>query len=557
MTNNDVYNAIKAQEANFPIPKPKATLVAGTFDAHNGTFKYAGGTYKKTVIDQPDPKTHDGPLKPQQEVLIGGKVDAVNVFDLSLKFDVTGRQGDFYLKIPGKPIVHAPAGQNSITVDVGSINTLNFTIGCNGHEFTPDLPLKINRPIVGAGAMTIRALPVTLIYAPPMDQQKRNKSAWAASESAGSTTVVSFGQGNSQTKPAMSQFQSWADMAGGMKAVSEVLSKVPNPYVQAAGAALGVISGLLGSTSATETKGTTVTNQKTLTITNSSQTSISTDPTSGGPGKGDVLYLLKNAKLCWYADGGPLKLALLGWDEDVIVSVSYLQSHGAQMGFDTATIQALLNLDPFVANGPTAMLPASRYVHLATYDINANNTAYDVTYSLTSADMQQTVNTTINTEVDNASPLAFLGIGVPETQTIQSTLTQSSATTSTSTHSIVKHLQFFGGPEEFYGVEVYADVIFGTLAFRPVAAAPQIRLGGILTDLNGKLLANTKVSVVSNGKHFTTTTDDKGAFAFRASTLQPGTVEISSGATKQAVNFTGTPVTGLKLASAPLEGVTI
>jgi len=153
MPDDSAYNTIKAQEAKFPLPKPRGTVVARTFDAQTGMFKYAGGTYTKTVIVQPDPKEHDGPLKPQQEKLVGGLVQAINVYDVSLRFEVVNRHGDFSVSAQGKPAVHAPAGQTSITIDVGTVNTVNFTIGCNGKVFVPELPLKIERPIVGAGAM--------------------------------------------------------------------------------------------------------------------------------------------------------------------------------------------------------------------------------------------------------------------------------------------------------------------------------------------------------------------------------------------------------------------
>jgi len=135
---------------------------------------------------------------------------------------------------------------------------------------------------------------VTIIYAPPVDQQKKNVASWASSKTTGNTTVLSFTDAHSQGAPAISQFQGWSDMAGGMKDASAVLSKVPNPYVQAAGAALGIISGLLGSSTSTQTNSTSVTKQNTLTVTMASQDTVATNPTGGGPGSGDVLYFLKN-----------------------------------------------------------------------------------------------------------------------------------------------------------------------------------------------------------------------------------------------------------------------
>src|ERR1700743_3265257 len=63
-TSNQLYNTFKAQEANFPLPKPHAAIVAVTFNAQTGMFSYPGGTYTVVETEQPDPTQHAGPLKP-------------------------------------------------------------------------------------------------------------------------------------------------------------------------------------------------------------------------------------------------------------------------------------------------------------------------------------------------------------------------------------------------------------------------------------------------------------------------------------------------------------
>jgi hypothetical protein len=539
-----MYNTFKAQEAHFPVPKPSATITVGTFNAQTGLFHYSVGTYTKLEVEPPDPKP-GGNLKPIKFTLTGGKVEAINVFNLTLRFEVTSRVGNVSVSVSGHPTVQAAASY--VDVPVGTASAVDFTISCNGKSFSPEIPLLIDRPIAGAGAMTIPALPVAVIYAPPVDSQKMNVASWTSSDSAGNTTTLAFSQGQSQGKPVPSQFQSWADMASGMKTVGEVLSKIPTPYTMAAGAALGILSGLMGSTSATETKGTTVTNQNSLTVTMGTTNTVATSPTAGGPGQGDIIYFLKNARVCWFSQGNTMKLALLGWDADEVVTAAFLKQQGTQHGLDQKTVDALLKLDPFVAGGPQANLPGSRFAPVETIDINGAAVTRNVTYTLTQSNLQQTVNTTVDVENDSAGFLSFLGIGVPETQTLQSTMSQTSATETTSTHTVAKQLQLNGAGNEYYSVEVYCDVVFGTFAFRPVAVAPQPRLSGVALDKNGKPMASQPVTLVSNGHTFVTMTDAAGKFAFRAGTIAPGQGKLSAGAATSAVRLASTPVLDLEL----------
>src|SRR4051812_10755767 len=170
------FDTIKAQEANFPLPQPIGTITVGTFNAATEDFQYAVPQYSKNIVSPASP-AHGGPLKPTHETVHGGDVTAINIFDLKLRFNVTNRSGDFSVSAAGQT-VHAPAGQNWVQIDVGSATSLAFTLTCGSSSFAPDLPLKIARHIVAAGAITIPALPITILYAPPVDQQKKNVATW-------------------------------------------------------------------------------------------------------------------------------------------------------------------------------------------------------------------------------------------------------------------------------------------------------------------------------------------------------------------------------------------
>src|SRR5947209_4189031 len=142
-----IYDTIKAQEANFPLPQPRATMFVGTFDANAGVFKYAVPIYTEITWTIPE-LGQGGSTKPEREVITGGNVIAINIFDLTLQFRVTGQQGDFALSVPEQPPIYAAPGQDFVEVDVGAANSLQFTLTCNGHNFVPKLPLKITRQIV-------------------------------------------------------------------------------------------------------------------------------------------------------------------------------------------------------------------------------------------------------------------------------------------------------------------------------------------------------------------------------------------------------------------------
>jgi hypothetical protein len=132
-----LYDTVKAQEANFPLPQPSATITVGTLNALSGAFHYAVPVYHHTVVTHPSSGTGGG--RPDQEEITGGSITAVNALGVKLRFVVTGRQGAFAVSVQGRPTVRANA--NSVEVDVGQASSVTFALSCNGNDFFPDLPL--------------------------------------------------------------------------------------------------------------------------------------------------------------------------------------------------------------------------------------------------------------------------------------------------------------------------------------------------------------------------------------------------------------------------------
>lgn len=541
-----IYDTIKAQEVDFPLPQPSETITVGTFNAVSGGFEYAVPVYERAVYTQPTHETGDLP-HPERETFRGGEVDAINAFSVKLRFEVTGRQGGlFSVYVSGRAAVHAAS--DSVEIDVGAASSVSFSLECGGETFYAELPLRIRRLIVGAGAITIPALPITIVYAPPVDQQQKNVASWTGNEITGSTTSVSFHESGTITTPVpFQEFEPWAVLAQELRALSAVLDESKNEYAKILGAVLGTFAGMLGTATVTSGSADIRAGEGALTVTLSDQTTLETVPTGGGPGAADVVFFLKNAKIFWFSSGGPMKLALLGWDAIDALSTSFLLSPSAPTDIDRATREALLALDPFVSGGPAAELHPPRYVYKDTFNTAGVNTTFTVTHTITNTDRSQVARSTMFIKDYTAGFLAFANIGVTETIRAEGVLTQTSTSETTMATTISRQVEFFANPKEYYSVEVYCDVVFGTFAFRSIDSSPIERLAGRLVDLEGLPVPNSEIVLWYHDQRFHSRTDENGEFSFRAGTIGFGEALLVAGETRERVELRGEPTTGLDI----------
>ncbi len=552
----NVYNAIKAQEANFPIPQTQEIYIVGTFNAALGRFTYSVPTYTKieSAIDPQEPRRFPV-IKPHPITLTGGKITALNSQNAVLQFNVVNRQGrDFVLSIPGFPDVHAPQGQDFVTLNVGKAGSIDqFTLRC-GREYISQLPLQISYETVGAGVFTIPALPVAIIYAPPADQNNRNTATWSFGNTTGTSVSVLSAIQNSNSTP---QFNLTATVAGAMQAAGQALQQIPVSAVQTAGKALGTISGIIpkafGETNVTTSVGTSSSNQHVLTLMITQQDTVTTNPQSGGPGSGDLVSYLVNARLCWFAYNGVFQLALLGWDAVSSMSVATLKTKGAQTGLDPVTIQALLALDPFVAGGPQASLPRPRFELVLTEEINAQEFKHSESYSFTQQDTTASAQTNSTVTDMQAGWLSFLGIGPSKSGTSTVTMSFSKSTQNTVGRTVTDTVDLFAGPNEIYAMEIYMDVIFGTFAYRSVPVVATAQLTGTVQDSFNKPIPFAEVTLVNNGRRFVTRANAQGNYAFHASSITPGNSSISYGQAQLQVAFAGKPIGNLNLKTTALK----
>ena len=63
------------------------------------------------------------------------------------------------------------------------------------------IPFKIERKNIALGAITIPVIPLSIVYAPPVDAQKLNQASSSESKTIGNSTMISFSKEKSETVP--------------------------------------------------------------------------------------------------------------------------------------------------------------------------------------------------------------------------------------------------------------------------------------------------------------------------------------------------------------------
>jgi hypothetical protein len=521
LTTNEIFNLIRGQEANFPFPVPQLTVTVGKFDAATGKFVYAVPTYTEE-FENPLPG------KPPK-ILTGGKINAIGAIEVFLRFDVKNRTGDVTVSIPGLPAVRSST--DSVTVSIGLAELTKFTISSGARKFTSELPLEITRFVGGAGVFELPAFPIAIIYAPPQDQSQKNVSQWTVTQSTGNTSTLSISDSKTTTTPATPDFDNVNLIADEMKVVAQALDLLNEAFedkgVKIISKALNIIAGGLGSSSASNSEGVSINKDHSVTLSLSKEQTISTSPASGGPGSGDLIHYLKNVKLVWFSTSvGHVRVSIIGHDGLGVTSVGFLKN-GGQTDLDPATVAEFLKLDPFVAGGPSTTLPKDRFVYLDTIDLNGGEISLTECHSVSETESKQTVSTRTHIQKNQPGFLKFLGLGVTDEKSTETVIKQSSAVQSEEARKICNSIHLFARPDERYSVEVYCDVVFGTFAYRQVRSVRNPLVQGTTFGLGGKVLARKTVTLINEGRKFTTRTDAAGRYAFHASTIKPGKFQVS------------------------------
>jgi hypothetical protein len=614
------YQQLKNLQGLFPIPTPSATVQVGTFNPQSGGFTGlkstpetdpgvpgAGGNATGSggrkgnesdpLIPQPKPTTI--PIPPQVNV------NAVNVtltWSLSPAGPAQVTSNGVTVKTQGS--------QSSISIDVGTAGPVKWTITSGSRTYS-DL-LIINRPpLIGVGAFTIPALPLTVIYDPPQYTEGKNIATYSETKSLGTTMRVSFQRQDSTTVPTPGRFNGTKQFQNVLQAIGDLLSVVglftgggggggggttpggTNGSAKSGGQGPGLGSVLgtigkglklledaLGSTNATTQTGVQVTNDQAISIQAVQQEKFTTG-SHDGPGVGDRILYLKNARMAWaLAPPNGVQLMLLGSEALAADAVSVLAADLAQLqsaakapsssqpsptapvgqktGLDQATLQALLALDPFVAGGPGVSLTApafhGRFVFVVQYEWSGSGDSgggdtFDFSTTLTQSQLSTTTNFVVNTEDDKKGFLAFLGLGVTDDQSTRTSIQNSHSQEVDDKTTVESTVQLFAAEGERHAIAGYYDTVFGAYAFQDVPQG-QAFVAGVLKDERGNPQAGLHVYLSAGGKKYVTRTDAQGSYEFRSADLKPGTMTLSAGSVLKQIDASKGPVRGVAMAVA-------
>ena len=320
---------------------------------------------------------------------------------------------------------------------------------------------------------------------------------------------------------------------------------------------LSFFADALGQASASYTSGTGVTREHGLTVTAGSASTLSTGEHLG-PGPGDRIVYLWNARLAWITVNGNVTLALLGFDAQARDSVAYLRRAlaGQLPARDMArlpsrrVIEHLLALDPLASQGPRA-----RLTHVATYlgsGLGETGDEEEFFHEVDEADSQSRASYQTSIEDYRRGWLSFLGIGVQEDVTLRADFEATRLTGTTTTVADHYKVTFHAPTGQRYAYEVLYDRVFGTYA---VVESPVVTgaawLSGAVTATDGRVLPGELVELVGDGRRYLTRTDAQGRYAFFARDLTSGRWRLKAGEVDQAVEITRSRPTVFNLRMRP------
>jgi hypothetical protein len=588
-----LYNAIKAQQVNFPLPKKVETITVGTVDLSYGkpgdiprkvpSFDFSverytdGSSYKVYRQIAPTPDFPEFTSMTQDVPNMGGTVTAANILQLNMRIAIIN-----WDQFPIGSTVVFKLGSQTQTVQKGATEVIfqnvtdtspAFSITINGYQIVKSifepfiikglLPFYIKWQTVGAGVITIPVLPASIIYAPIADQQQTNVAGNTTSNPPGTSTSISFSIQNGTTNAVPSSFQNLNDIRKRMGFIGSGLIKSPDSTIIGIGTALNSISSRLAPYAATQNTSIAVNQQNMLTIRNASSATQAASSDPGGPGSGDLISYYYNARVLWYSENGVMGLVLLGVDGFSQATVSQLkavlltlknQSPGAkdaQWHLNSASINSLLTLDPFTNGGPRSIPDPSRFIDISQATIQTSGQTFQRTfnYTVSTFNANSTAKTVTDIENDNPGFASFLGLGLTADQTIQSQIGQSASLQNSSGQALSQPFTFNGDGNEVYSCRVYYDVIFGTFAFRDVSPQNPIEVSGTYYDNSHEAVPDAIITLKSGNSVFSTNTDNKGHFKFSLTNSNIGTLDLSANNAEVKVEFAGKPVKRVKLLS--------
>lgn len=541
---DDVYQAVKAAESTFPLPAPYFTVDVGTFNVATGVFN---GLNTDTEVDQ-EPVEHGPGQHPRNPAprFIGSNrvsvsIDArfhrtittepaphVPLAPVLVKFSVTNAATSWTVRVNGAD-TSVRAGRSSVLVDVWDAAAARWRISI-GSRVRSDI-VWFQRPHgphpAALGAFTIPVLPLTIVYAPPVDSLGASSAKYSAAKTVGSTVDFGVTTDVSSTVPVQgSMFLTSLSLAKGTFEVDALALKATGNKV--ASDVFSQISAQIGEISSTEQTGVADGTESTMTLIQSTSDELRATVTSGGPGVGDVLYFYRDVRMIWSYVDGRLRLCPLSFTR-TFLSATGLREHADAAGISAADATALLALDPFTGPEGQHTLAADRFTFLETWEYGFG-VAFTHTVSTTRETNRRTTHREYTTESSgwDAGPLfKALGLGGSDTTTVTVTNAVGEKTSST----VTLEANLVSGPQDLFVVNIWYDNLFGTFAFESVPAGPTVKFKGTGTG------AAEEVTLRAGGKMFRTVTGPDGRFRFRAPHIPSGDALLRVGGVTRSVTI--------------------
>ena len=519
-TSDSIYQLLKSYEGQFQLPAPYVYLTVGTLNVDNGTFN---GLTTKSSTD-PEPVEHLAGQTPRNQPghFEGAEWTTVSIDShwrrtfttepapqvalgpVQLVFNVSRPLAQGWSVTANGTTAQADGTQTSLSVDIWDAAAASWTIQANGISHSDSLRIQRPAGILGGalGAFTIPVLPVTIVYAPPVDSLKKSTATYVQGQTVGQTTDFATSNDQSQTVPltvanaaAMTTMLGFASSSIASNLQAD--SKLPVPtlttdqmaYLGLEGNLFSLASSQIGQVNASETSGITDQSDTQMTVITTTSATFGTGANAGGPGQGDVIYFYHNLRMAWSYYQGGLRLCPIGY-ANALHPVSAIQNDPASLGLSPQDAVSLLGLDPFVAGGPSATPPAPRFQELDTWEYSHG--AFAQLTDLVTRDTKQTL-TSINYNADTSSwdagpILKELGFGGSNQTTVKIT----NATGSDVSTTISISGQLFSGPADSFVITVWYDTLFGTYAFQTIPPATSARLQGKGAKPGEALVLNTE-----------------------------------------------------------------
>lgn len=415
------------------------------------------------------------------------------------------------------------------------------------------------------GGFTIPALPLSVVYAPPADAEGSSCVRYGSQDLLGaelSLEVTAACPGASPPAPASAQRLCDARaLRAELIALQQRLALQERPAMGpdgqdgvgeaarsgGAGAAAGALAAGLEALEREPPVGVVRRDGTGVAIRVGGQEDVCVGSADGGSGAGDVIHFLQDAKFAWLAVDGRLLMTLLG-GAPAALSVARLKRRADRPKpgrLSAAMILNLLALDPFVAGGVAAALPAGRFRPVGA------RAGFTVEYGRGEA---RAAECALGDEDAGLRPAAVCEAPLQDCGASGLEAVVGGGAGGLKAALSLRRLSHAGQPEaqavewelhsdrnRRFAVELWLDRVFGTVAFRQAQVCDRPRFEGVARRPEGDPWPGQWVALSAEGRSYCTVAGRGGRFAFFSASLPAGKASLEVGDEPGRTVFVGAP----------------